>query len=123
MFEDLRVEFAEGAVTEVRAARGADVARALIGTDAGSRRVGELGIGLSTAVRQWTGDLFLDEKILGTVHIAFGRAYSECGGTNQSSLHWDVVKDLRAETGCPGTLTLDDAPVIDQGSVVRPGLA
>lgn len=31
------------------------------------------------------GDLFIDEKILGSVHIALGRAYAECNGTNDSS--------------------------------------
>ena len=47
-----------------------------------------------------TGDLLIDEKILGTVHIALGSwAYPECGGVNESSLHWDMVKDLRVPSG------------------------
>jgi aminopeptidase len=79
-FEDLRLDFERGRAGDVRARRGADLARALIDTDAGSSRVGELGIGLSDAVRQWTGDLFIDEKILGTVHIALGRAYPRRSG-------------------------------------------
>jgi aminopeptidase len=123
VFQDLRLEFAAGRVVDVRAARGADTARALIGTDEGSHRVGELGIGLSSVVRQWTGDLFIDEKILGTVHIALGRAYPECGGVNMSSLHWDIVKDLRhtAPDG-GGTLAIDGVPVVEAGHVAWPGL-
>jgi aminopeptidase len=36
-----------------------------------------------------------DEKIDGTVHLALGRSYTVTGGTNESSVHWDIVKDLR----------------------------
>lgn len=123
-FDDLRMEFAGGAVVDVQATRNAEIARALIDTDGGSRRVGELGIGLSSTVQQWTGDLFLDEKILGTVHIALGRAYPECGGTNQSSLHWDIVKDLRSTSpDSGGTLTIGETPVVRDGEVAWPGLA
>ncbi|GAA0996285.1 aminopeptidase [Nocardiopsis tropica] len=118
-FEDHRLEFTDGLVTAVDAARGADVARALIATDAGSARVGELGIGTSSVVQTWTGDLFLDEKILGTVHIALGRAYAECKGTNDSSLHWDIVKDLRpGAPGGAGTLAIDGRPVIVDGELI-----
>jgi aminopeptidase len=37
-----------------------------------------------------------DEKIDGTIHLAVGNSYSFTGGTNVSSIHWDIVKDLRA---------------------------
>jgi len=118
-FEGLRLEFAAGEVVAIEADRGADVARALLGTDDGARRVGELGIGLNPFMRTWTGDLLLDEKILGTVHIALGRAYPQCGGTNESSLHWDIVKDLRAHSGGgAGTVYFDDEAVIDDGRVL-----
>lgn len=124
VFENLFLRFEAGRVVEVRADRGAEVARALIDTDEGSHRVGELGIGLSSTVQQWTGDLFIDEKILGTVHIALGRAYPQCGGINESTLHWDIVKDLRVDAaGGAGTLAIDGNPIVDDGRVVWPGLA
>ena len=44
-------------------------------------------------------DILLDEKIGGTIHIALGRAYPQVGGTNQSAIHWDIVKDMRQEGG------------------------
>lgn len=123
LFENLFLRFESGRVVEVRADQGAEVARALIDTDEGSHRVGELGIGLSSTVQQWTGDLFIDEKILGTVHIALGRAYPQCGGINESTLHWDIVKDLRVDApGGAGTLTIDDRPIVDSGRVVWPEL-
>lgn len=124
LFDNLFLRFDAGRVVEVRADRGADIAQALVDTDAGSCRVGELGIGVSSAVQQWTGDLFIDEKILGTVHLALGRAYPECGGVNQSTLHWDIVKDLRTSAaGGAGTLAIDGAPVIESGRVAWAGLA
>jgi aminopeptidase len=29
------------------------------------------------------------------VHLALGRSYTFIGGQNESSIHWDIVKDLR----------------------------
>ncbi len=31
----------------------------------------------------------------GTIHLALGTGFQEVGGINQSSLHWDMVCDLR----------------------------
>lgn len=119
LIEDLRLDFENGLVTGIRATTGQGLVQKLLDTDAGARRVGELGIGTNAAYQLYTGDLLLDEKILGTVHIALGRAYPECGGVNQSSLHWDIVKDLRA----PGSfLYVGDRAIIDDG-VADPALA
>jgi len=112
---DLRLEFTGGLVTRVDATEGADVARKLLGMDGGAGRVGELGIGLNPMVRTMTGDLLIDEKILGTVHIALGRAYPECGGVNESALHWDIVKDLRTPTG---NLDVGEVAIIRAGAPV-----
>lgn len=114
-FTDLRLEFSAGEVTGVHATEGADVARELVAMDAGALRVGELGIGLNPAVRTMTGDLLIDEKILGTVHIALGRAYPECDGVNDSALHWDIVKDLRHPSG---HLSVGQVDVIREGETV-----
>jgi aminopeptidase len=57
--------------------------------------------------------MLLDEKIAGTVHIAMGRAYPECGGTNESAIHWDIVKDLREE----GVVLVDGRPVLTDGAL------
>ena len=37
-----------------------------------------------------------DEKIDGTVHLALGGGYTFIGGTNESAIHWDMVKDSAA---------------------------
>jgi aminopeptidase len=39
--------------------------------------------------------VLFDEKIDGTIHLAVGAGFPFLGGTNTSSVHWDMVKDLR----------------------------
>ncbi|MGV8876300.1 MAG: aminopeptidase [Rhodoglobus sp.] len=112
---DLRLDFADGVVTQSHARAGDEFVKRILATDAGARRVGELGIGTNALMRTLTGDLLIDEKVLGTAHLALGRAYPDCGGVNESSLHWDIIKDLRSE-GC--FLTIDGVHLIDNGVVV-----
>lgn len=120
---DLELRLEDGVVVQEQAAQGLDLVRELLATDDGARRVGELGIGTNAALQTTTGDLLVDEKILGTVHIALGRAYPECGGVNESSLHWDIVKDLRGGRGAsPGSLQVGEDVLVDRG-VVSPVLS
>jgi aminopeptidase len=116
-FTNLRLKFEAGRCVNVRADEGEELARALVGADEGSNRVGELGIGVNPHMRTLVGDLFVDEKVLGTAHIALGRAYPQCGGVNRSSIHWDIVKDLRG----PGAqLIADDLVLISGGQPQAP---
>ncbi|GEN79806.1 aminopeptidase [Actinotalea fermentans] len=118
LVRDLELEFSGGLIVAERASEGVDFVTRLFDTDEGSRRVGELGIGTNAALTTMTGDLLIDEKILGTVHIAPGRAYPECGGVNESALHWDIVKDLRGTGGAPrGSLRVDDEWLVRDGEV------
>jgi leucyl aminopeptidase (aminopeptidase T) len=66
----------------------------------------ELGIGTNDRA-QLTGNVLEDEKILGTVHVAFG-ASAGIGGTVSVPIHLDVVV-LEA------TLTIADTVVLDAG--------
>jgi aminopeptidase len=50
----------------------------------------------------------------GTIHIALGRAYPDTGGTNESTVHWDIVKDLRLE----GQVYLDGKLIFEKGSML-----
>ena len=73
--------------------------------DAGTN-LAELGVGTNDAARL-TGNVLEDEKILGTVHVAFG-ASAAIGGTVSVPIHLDcVVLDT--------TLTVDGTPVLDAG--------
>ncbi|MFW5695091.1 MAG: aminopeptidase [Alkalispirochaeta sp.] len=109
--EDIRLTFTDGVVTDATAASNETFLHQLLDMDDGSRRVGEFGIGTNGQMTFFTNDILYDEKILGTIHIALGRSYTECGGINQSSLHWDIVKDLRTQ----GTVYIDGEPAFETG--------
>jgi leucyl aminopeptidase (aminopeptidase T) len=75
--------------------------------------VAELGIGTNDAATL-TGLVLEDEKLLGTVHVAFG-ASAAIGGTVSVPIHLDVVV-LEA------SLEIDDRTVLDNGKfVLDPG--
>ncbi len=71
--------------------------------------LGELGIGTNPAARL-TGVILEDEKIYGTVHIAFGTNIS-FGGLNKADCHLDGVI-------LKPTLYLDDILVLENGEFV-----
>jgi aminopeptidase len=93
--EGIRLVFRGGLVVKASAAVGEDALVATLDTDEGARRLGELGIGCNPAIQRHMRNALFDEKIDGTVHLALGASYSSLGGTNESAIHWDVVKDLR----------------------------
>ena len=39
--------------------------------------------------------MLFDEKMGGTIHLAVGRGIPGTGSQNVSSLHWDMLKDMR----------------------------
>jgi aminopeptidase len=93
--EGVRMRFVGGRVVDASATRGEEFLISMLDGDAGGRVLGELGIGTNYGITRHTKSVLFDEKIGGTVHLALGRSYEESGGTNQSALHWDMVKDLR----------------------------
>ncbi|MEA2280774.1 MAG: aminopeptidase [Solirubrobacteraceae bacterium] len=107
----IELEFRGGEVVSARAERGDDVLQSALETDAGARRLGEIGIGTNFGLDRAVGNTLLDEKIGGTVHLAIGRSYPETGGVNESAVHWDMICDLRRG----GRLTADGEPVVEDG--------
>jgi aminopeptidase len=91
----VRFVFERGRIVEASAASGEDFLLRTLDSDEGARRLGELGIGCNPGIQRFTKNVGFDEKIDGTVHLAIGNSYSSTGGTNLSSVHWDMVKDLR----------------------------
>ncbi len=83
--------------------------------DDGARRVGEFAFGLNESISEYTGNLLLDEKIGGTVHLALGRSVPGTGGTNESGLHWDMICDLRSggEVYADGELVYRDGAFLN----------
>ncbi|MGH2617819.1 MAG: aminopeptidase [Thermomicrobiales bacterium] len=109
--EGIRLEFRDGAVVTATASKNEDFLRQVLAMDEGAGRIGEFGVGVNFDIDRFVGEILFDEKIGGTIHLALGRAYAECGGTNRSALHWDIVKDLRAE----GVIELDGETVFANG--------
>ena len=52
--------------------------------------IAELGIGCNPAIDKAIGYILTDEKIGGSVHVAFGSNLGY-GGNSRSSMHWDFV--------------------------------
>jgi len=117
----IRLTFRKGRVVEAKADKNGDFLGAMLDADPGARVLGEFGIGANAGVTSFTRDILLDEKMGGTIHLAIGRSYPESGGKNDSSVHWDMIKDLRRE----GELYLDGKPVLRTGFLfgrVPPGM-
>ncbi len=93
--EDVRLTFREGKVVEATAARGQEFLHAMLDQDEGARFLGEVAFGMNYGITRFTRNILFDEKIGGTMHLALGRSYPNTGGTNESSLHWDMICDLR----------------------------
>ena len=91
------LRFREGKVVEAGAEKGEEYLRSLLDTDAGARYLGEIGIGTNYGIGQASANVLFDEKLGGTVHLAIGRSYKETGGKNDSSVHTDLVCDLRED--------------------------
>ena len=92
---DIFLKFKDGKVTEATASKNQDFLREMLATDENASYVGEFGIGCNPKIKQFTKTLLFDEKIGGTIHLALGQAYKENGGGNDSSIHGDIVKDMR----------------------------
>ncbi|MGH2751514.1 MAG: aminopeptidase [Actinomycetota bacterium] len=112
--EGIRLEFADGRIVDARATKNEDFLIKTLDTDEGARVLGEIGIGTNYGITDYTGEVLLDEKIGGTVHLATGASYPESGGTNKSAVHWDMVCDLRRG----GRVTVDGDPLMEDGKLL-----
>ncbi|MBN1425873.1 aminopeptidase [Candidatus Fermentibacteria bacterium] len=93
--EGIRLRVAAGRVVEATATKGEDLLQALLATDDGASRFGEVAIGTNYQITKFTRNMLFDEKIGGTVHLAIGDSMGEAGGINKSAIHWDMLCDMR----------------------------
>ena len=107
----VRLRFSEGRVVDASAESDEDFLLQTLDTDEGARRIGELGIGCNPGIDRYTRNVYFDEKMNGTVHLALGMGFDYVGGTNESAIHWDIVKDLRSG----GRIELDGKLVQENG--------
>lgn len=105
-----RLVFKGGRVVEASARSGEDFLLKTLDADEGARVLGELGIGCNPGITRHMKNTLYDEKIDGTIHLAVGNAFPFLGGKNVSSVHWDMVKDLRqgGQIYCDGELVQEN---------------
>ena len=115
------LKFRDGVVCSFSAMEGDETLRSIIGTDAGSRRLGEAALGMNPGLRHVLKEPLYVEKVGGTAHIALGQSYEECypdisaakkdGTFNDSARHVDLVVDFR-KGGAGWKLYLDDTRLV-----------
>ncbi|MCF8247178.1 MAG: aminopeptidase [Saprospiraceae bacterium] len=85
----------DGRVEKWEAKRGKELLDDVFQNVAGSRHFGEAAIGTNYKIDRFTKNILFDEKIGGSVHMAIGQSYLQTGGKNQSSIHWDMIADMK----------------------------
>jgi leucyl aminopeptidase (aminopeptidase T) len=108
-FEPARLTVAEGRLVAANGGLGPEFIELLLSHGPLGTNLAELGVGTNDRARL-TGNVLEDEKILGTVHVAFG-ASAGIGGTVSVPIHLDVVV-------LDASLEIDGRQVLDAGRYV-----
>jgi len=99
---DVHLVFEDGEVVDFSAGENEAELAAILETDAGARRLGELGIGMNRGIDRFTDNVLFDEKMGDTVHLAVGRAYDAClpagESGNESAVHVDMITDVSEDS-------------------------
>jgi aminopeptidase len=111
--QGIRLRFEGGVVVDASAEANEEYLHEVLDRDEGARRLGELGIGCNPGITRHMKNTLFDEKIDGTVHLALGNGLPDVGGTNQSQIHWDIVKEMRTDGS---RIELDGELVQESGS-------
>jgi aminopeptidase len=93
MVENFQLTFVDGRVVEAKAPNQGDTLswlEVMAASNGDKDVIAELGIGLNPGISEPIGNVSLDEKIGGSVHIAVGMN-DHFGGINKSNLHQDFV--------------------------------
>ena len=110
---DIELWFENGRVVKEKAAKNQELLISLLDTDAGARTLGEWGIGTNYGIQRFSKNMLFDEKIGGTIHFAVGAGFPECGGRNESGLHWDMLCNMaESEISIDGELFYKDGKTV-----------
>ena len=109
--EDIYLEFKDGEVIKATAAKGEDILQEILKVE-NANRIGEFAIGTNDGVTKFTKNMLFDEKLGGTLHCALGLGFESSGSKNVSSVHWDILKDMKV----PGSkIIADDKIIYEEG--------
>ncbi len=111
LMHDMVLRWDHGKLVHASASTNNDFLQEVINTDPGASLLGEFAMGTNPHLNIFCKDILFDEKIGGTIHVALGRAYPQSGGTNESAIHWDIVKDIREQ----GAVYVDGQIVLQHG--------
>lgn len=115
IIRDIHLWFERGRVVKATASENEDHLQALLDTDEDARRLGEVAFGGNPGITRYMFNMLFDEKMAGTMHLALGQGFSDCGGTTTSALHMDIVKNMRV----PGSrVELDGSAFLIDGEIV-----
>jgi aminopeptidase len=135
----IHLAFEKGRITSFSAREGHAQLAAIVGTDEGSRRLGEVALGMNPGLTRALKHPLFVEKVGGTLHVAIGASYETCfalepgtpegkervdalaarGVLNRSAQHVDIVADFRPG-GSGRRVSIDGQPlVVSEGMWVR----
>jgi len=88
----LKLEFKGGKIVNYDAEHGKRDFKEVLESATGDKdRIAEFAIGLNPKA-EFINDILVDEKVLGSIHIAIGDNKGPAyGGKNDSSIHWDLI--------------------------------
>ncbi len=112
--EGAELTFSNGRVTTAKAEKNEEFLIKMLESDGGSRYLGEFAIGTNRDINRFTGNILFDEKIGGSFHMALGAGYPETGSKNRSTIHWDMICDIRQDS----EITADGALFYKNGKFV-----
>lgn len=130
------LSFEGGRIVEYAADVGQDHLAAIIETDDGSHRLGEVALGMNPGLDRVLKHPLFVEKVGGTLHIAIGASYEDCyledpgsdegkaeierlvaeGVVNRSAQHIDIVTDFR-EGGVGRSVHIDSVELAPRNGV------
>jgi aminopeptidase len=130
------LRFDGGKIVEYSAEVGQEHLAAIIETDHGSHRLGEVALGMNPGLDRVLKHPLFVEKVGGTLHIAIGASYEDCyvddpgsdegkarieelaesGVLNRSAQHVDIVTDFRPG-GCGRSVHVDDVELAPRNGV------
>ncbi len=122
----IHLRFEGGRIVDYSAQEGGEHLAAIIETDDGSHRLGEIALGMNPGLEHVLKHPLFVEKVGGTLHVAIGASYEHCyvddpdseagrariaeleasGVLNRSAQHVDIVTDFRPG-GCGRRVTVD----------------
>jgi len=114
IMKNLKLEFKKGVVKKIGGKHPEFLKRFIKRNGKDADRIAEFGIGLNKKSKFTKGEIIIDEKIFGSIHIAIGWNKGFGGKTNAAS-HLDFIKDLRY---CNGKVFKNGELIINKGKLI-----